>query len=426
MMIGISKLFRIFAIITFLCATSENIVAQNVTMNGVFKLYYPNSKNIFVKGNYKDSLPTGKWQFYNQDGSLMEVHNYSDGLLNDSFFVYYHRKYIKRGFYANNKKQGKWTYYNYDKGSISGTRFYRNDSITGTETTESYTMEHKNGKANGKFVRYSQGKIEIRGQYIKNSREGVWYSRRSGIKLYTFKNNKLNDTMFQYYNDSTLNLKAVYKDNKLNGPSFHYRVIEDKMHKKQSVCWKLETYKDNKLDGLYAEFFNTGDTFKVDYFREGKSIGPKRTYSVSGQRIEIPEQKENSRVPDSDEITFEIDLPIAEAEDAEQRLDNELWNRFTYPYTGFNDRKCPTTNYINARRRKYPPIENIDSLKISGTVILEFFVFQNGRPSAAKFLKHLSPIADNIALYLALNQSCQPTSLNGMEIASKYYLTVEF
>jgi antitoxin component YwqK of YwqJK toxin-antitoxin module len=98
MMIGISKLFRIFAIITFLCATSENIVAQNVTMNGVFKLYYPNSKNIFVKGNYKDSLPTGKWQFYNQDGSLMEVHNYSDGLLNDSFFVYYHRKYIKRGF----------------------------------------------------------------------------------------------------------------------------------------------------------------------------------------------------------------------------------------------------------------------------------------------------------------------------------------
>ena len=77
------------------------------------------------------------------------------------------------------------------------------------------------------------------------------------------------------------------------------------------------------------------------------------------------------------------------------------------------DELCMEENYLDLKKMPYD-------------VIGEYLKSKEEAEALYKVAEYLSPIADNIALYLALNQSCQPTSLNGMEIASKYYLTVEF
>jgi len=113
-----------------LCLCSQNI-AQNLSMDGAFKLYYLNSKNLFVKGLYIDSLASGEWKFYDQSGALLAVHNCRNEQLNDSFKTFYQKKIKVKGFYKDNKKQGLWT--TYDQFEVWGTRYCQNDTLIGIE-----------------------------------------------------------------------------------------------------------------------------------------------------------------------------------------------------------------------------------------------------------------------------------------------------
>ncbi|HYG16713.1 MAG TPA: hypothetical protein VEC12_13235 [Bacteroidia bacterium] len=113
-------------IFTFILITP--LAAQVVRFNDTFTLYYPvkpvngtgtwgtgpnTEGRVFLKGRYKDSLPEGKWMFYDFSGiNISVIQNYENGKLNDTFYRFnYDGKVLLKGNYTNNLKTGTWYRY---------------------------------------------------------------------------------------------------------------------------------------------------------------------------------------------------------------------------------------------------------------------------------------------------------------------------
>jgi antitoxin component YwqK of YwqJK toxin-antitoxin module len=504
--------------------------AQTISMNGPFKLYYPNSKNLFLKGQYLDSLATGEWKFFDQTGAVTEIHRYMNGQLNDTFKRYY-QKYLKvMGKFKNNNRQGLWTTYN--QNGIWGTQYYQNDTLQGLASNKSHQIIYKNGKANGPYIGYDYlGKLRTSGTYVNDSREGIWILKDGAIYRYTFKNNVLNDTSYQYYADSVLNQKSVYKNGKLNGPTYYYRAERSKNKAiSNHTLWKIENYKDNNWHGSNIQFFNNGDTAIIEHFENNNPVGIHKHFAFNRTLTEwhkfdkIPEfgsvdsaifwndsgrllrssnkSRSNYQTPyferiwdaqgklaysetkqfqnkilhhdiydysqgilvsekhfqdgirwgrwykkgkydmqyidgksdkslDSDDLAYD-DMAYRDMEgmavegDGSSFVDDRIENRLKRNQSGYRDCYCTLNRTYKLKDHKAFSNPQLDSLKLSGSVIIELTVFQNGYPAAPRFIKHLHPLADQLALHLAINQTCRPSQNRGTEQTCKYYITFEF
>jgi antitoxin component YwqK of YwqJK toxin-antitoxin module len=324
-----------------------------------------------------------------------------------------------------------------------------------------------------------------------------------------------------------LSKKSVYKNGKLNGPTFYYRAerSQNKAISNYSL-WKIENYKDNSWHGSNIQFFNNGDTSIIEHFENNNPVGIHKHFAFNGNLIEwhkfdkIPEfgsvdsaifwndsgrllrssnkSRSNYNTPyferiwdaqgklafsetkqfqnkilhhdileyfqgeliaekhfqngirsgrwykkgkydmqytdgksdkplDYDDMDYGDMEGMAVADtDGSSFVDDRIENRLSRRQSGFSD--CFCTLKRNTKIKDYKGFSNpqLDSLKLSGSVIIEITVFQNGRPAAPRFIKHLHPIADELALRMALNQTCRPAQNRGIEQSCKYYITFEF
>jgi len=134
----------------------------------------------------------------------------------------------------------------------------------------------------------------VRGNFVNDSREGLWLLKDGAIYLYNFKNNLLNDTTYQFYGDSSLNSKSVYKDGKLNGPSFYYRAehSKDQTSIKYNL-WKVENFKANEWHGSKIQLFSNADTATIEYYENNLPKGIHKHFAFNGKLIEWHQFKEH-------------------------------------------------------------------------------------------------------------------------------------
>lgn len=214
----LSLLLRIHLVFTM-------VVIANVTIgqetnktdgNGWKQGYWEKKRNngsTKYKGQFKDDKPYGKFKYYDKDGTIITVLEYSSP--DTAIATHYHSsgKKAAHGYYIRQKKEGVWRFYDakgvlssketfvdgvkegeyivYNlNGSISRESFFVNDVENGYRKT--YDSEGKlltegnivDGQMDGLQKIYRDGLLNVQGSYKHAVRDGKWLYYDTDGKLY--------------------------------------------------------------------------------------------------------------------------------------------------------------------------------------------------------------------------------------------------
>jgi DNA primase len=89
----------------------EKLIVNN---DGVYKEFYPGKQNIKLTGLIDtDGKRQGTWEYFSEDGTLLSMMEYRDGVKHGIFFQRYTSGSIKRtGNYKADQQSGEWVDYN--------------------------------------------------------------------------------------------------------------------------------------------------------------------------------------------------------------------------------------------------------------------------------------------------------------------------
>lgn len=88
--------------------------------DNMYTEYYEDGKQIKMTGaKTKDGKRDAIWKYFGEDGTLLSLTEYKDGVKNGFCIVYYSNGQINyRGEYKNDKKVGVWTTFDLETGGI--------------------------------------------------------------------------------------------------------------------------------------------------------------------------------------------------------------------------------------------------------------------------------------------------------------------
>lgn len=194
---------------------------QDTTVNDVVN-YYSDGKTINSKGRYLGKLVAqkwerqkqGKWEFFDANGRLIRYENYKDNLLNGESKVYFSNGQVSHEMtYLNDKMHGPFVEYTIE-GNVSKKGNYKNGMYDGNTT-----------------VNYESGKKKEEGKFVNGMREGVWnFYFESGLPEVTiwFKNDLVekkhyaNGTFQTYFDSGIPQSEYTYKNYQKDGPFVEY------------------------------------------------------------------------------------------------------------------------------------------------------------------------------------------------------------
>jgi antitoxin component YwqK of YwqJK toxin-antitoxin module len=179
--------------------------------------------------------------------------------------------WIKKDKSGNRVYQGTFkddypvdTFYYYKKGKV--------------ETINVFT--DKGQKCKSQFL-YENGKVKAEGMYEKKNKEGMWsYYNEQGKKISeeSYKNNVKDGLEKKWDNEGKEVIEATnYKNGKKQGEHF-----ESMYGDGYFTC----TYKNDKLEGKYGEFFNSKNKKVEGQFINDKKEGEWKIYTPSGEMIQ--------------------------------------------------------------------------------------------------------------------------------------------
>jgi len=192
-----------------------NVFNASNKREGVWiRVYKTNPKVMYYKGNFKNGVPTGVFEFYNDKGLLKSTVNHiQDTTINDVVNYYADGKTLNsKGRYVGKvvarkwerQKQGKWEFFDadgrlirfenykdnllngeskvyYANGQVSHEMMYLGDKMNGpfTEYTIEGKVSKKGGYKNGIYdgnivVNYDSGKKKEEGKFVNGMRDGGW------------------------------------------------------------------------------------------------------------------------------------------------------------------------------------------------------------------------------------------------------------
>ena len=252
--------------------TDYNTFNANNKKEGVWiRVYKSNPKVMYYKGNFKNGVPIGVFEFYNDKGLLKSTVNHiQDTTINDVVnFCADGKTMNSKGRYVGKvvakkwerQKQGKWEFFDadgrlirfenytnnllngeskvfYANGQISHEMIYANDEMNGPFAE--YTVEgklskkgsYKNGIYDGNIVvNYDSGKKKEEGKFVNGVRDGGWnFYLETGLPELTiwFKNDKIekkhyaNGTFQTYYDSGIPQSEYTYKNYNKEGAFLEY------------------------------------------------------------------------------------------------------------------------------------------------------------------------------------------------------------
>ena len=249
-----------------------NIFNSSNKREGVWiRVYKSNPKVMYYKGNFKNGVPTGVFEFYNEKGLLKSTVNHiQDTTVNDVVNYYADGKTVNsKGRYVGKvvakkwerQKQGKWEFFDaegrlirfenykdnllngeskvfYSNGQISHEMIYLNDEMNGpfaeftVEGKLSKKGSYKNGVYDGNIVvNYDSGKKKEEGKFVNGVRDGGWnFYLETGLPELTiwFKNDKIekkhyaNGTFLTYYDSGIPQSEYTFENYNKEGPFVEY------------------------------------------------------------------------------------------------------------------------------------------------------------------------------------------------------------
>lgn len=278
----------------------------------------------YIVADFKDGLPDGKWETYRYN-KLYEKRNYKKGRLdgkvltygsdgktvitesnategkrNGRYTTYYSNGQLSREQeYKDGKEHGYLRTYEQD-GSIKWDCYYEDGKMHGQQTQlfisnmHGYyvkTSNYEHGLLVGDYSEvYQNGEIKEKGQYDKNGKKtGVWEKREEDgliIDQSEYKNGERNGKRKSFFNDNTVSKIQTYKDDKLNGITTEYNYKTHNLERET-------TYVDGREEGPFKVYYEDGKTIKIqgEYLRG--YISKQKQYYANG-KLHLVQQREGS------------------------------------------------------------------------------------------------------------------------------------
>jgi uncharacterized protein len=217
----------------------------------------------------------GRWEFYNNVGSLDEINFYSE----------------------DGKRTGKWLSY-FSTGELYSELSYDNDKATGY-----FRQYYKNGKLrvenelkddfiNGKGKSFfPDGTINGETVYKNSKAEGSQkiYHENNAVKYdATFVNDLLQGKLTEYYPDGKLRYEADYKEGKRVTTALYYYTNGNKEAEYNFI--------DNKKSGPFTTYYSNGQVYQKGTYKDENVIGKSTTWYKNGQMSAEEEYDEEGKL----------------------------------------------------------------------------------------------------------------------------------
>ena len=209
--------------------------------HGVWKKYYPNSKQLRYQGTFEHGKEIGVFKFYCETckDQPVAIKDFSE---KDSIaqVTFYTKKgnLVSKGNMRGKMKIGKWLYFRKDGKTLL--------------TEENY---NNNGVLHGLKITYYPNKNKAQETtYINGNKEGAetYFSHQGKIlKAFIYKNNELQGPVTYYDADGNLLIEGRYKNGRKHGLWKYYKngkIIQEETYPralKKDTITHLERVKDN-------------------------------------------------------------------------------------------------------------------------------------------------------------------------------------
>ncbi len=210
----------IFLFLAISSLTAQNIVDENGLKQGKWEKKYDWGTTRYT-GEFRDNLEVGTFKFYDQNGKLLSVREYSSpgGKALCLMFDYDELLHAK-GELLGKKKLGTWYYFANDGRDTIGKEIYVDGLLHGEQ-----------------FTYFENGNTTEITNYIRGVKHGVWK---------------------EYYADGGVNVESTYEKGKLNGPVIYHFSTGDISKKGQ--------YQMGLKKGIWFSYDQSGRIIKqVDY-----------------------------------------------------------------------------------------------------------------------------------------------------------------
>ena len=199
---------------------SENQTDANGRKQGYWVKKHANG-NTKYKGQFKDDLPYGKFKYFDPDGTIITILEYTSP--DSAIATHFHSNSKKAafGYYVNKQKEGVW-------------RFYDRTGVLASK--ETYNV----GKKNGEYIVYNlDGSISRSTSFVNGIEEGY---RKT------------------YNNVGDLLTEGYIKDGEMDGLQKIYRA---------GIINIQGSYKHAVKDGEWIYYDEDGEPYRKEYYELG-------------------------------------------------------------------------------------------------------------------------------------------------------------
>jgi antitoxin component YwqK of YwqJK toxin-antitoxin module len=239
------------------------------------RVYKSNPKVMYYKGSFKNGVPTGLFEFYNDKGLLKSTVNHiQDTTINDVVNYYADgRTFNSKGRYVGKvvarkwerQKQGKWEFFDAD-GRLIRFENYKDNLLNGESKVYyangqvSHEMMYLEDKMNGPFTEYTiEGKVSKKGGYKNGIYDGnIVVNYDSGKKKEEGKfANGMRDGGWNFYLETGLpELTIWFKADKVEKK--HYANGTFQTFFDSGIPQSEYSYKNYNKEGAFVEYYDKG------------------------------------------------------------------------------------------------------------------------------------------------------------------------
>lgn len=268
------------------------------------RLYKNHPDVLYYRGQFSNGVPTGSFEFYNQDGSLSSVVNHvQDSTIND--VTYYHadgRTVKSAGRYTGSLQEGKWVrkkegvWKTYDAaGVLRAEEAYTADQLDGSckyfyaSGAMVGIYSYKGGQLDGPFTTwYDNGKKDKEGAYLRGDLEGKyqsWYESGQPEMEGSYALGVKEGTWFFFNRNGLPEVTILYKKGTETKRRFENGTFTD--HYPSGIPKSEYTYEDGKKNGPFREWYDLGQFVQVPGSKEDAEIGIMFRQKLEGTQLRV-------------------------------------------------------------------------------------------------------------------------------------------
>lgn len=264
-----------------------NKINSSGKREGLWVRQYKNKPAVlYYSGYYTQGVPSGVWDFYDQDGYLMsKVNHVQDTTVNVVQFFYKEGGLMAEGQFVGAMKEGKW---NRMKNGV-WKLYHPNQQVS---TIENYKMGVREGNVR---IFSAQGVMVVDENYLDGEKHGPfteWSEKGKKIKEGSYVMGNLNGEFTTYYESGSIKEKGSYTKGILDSV---WRFYHDGGRDQLIIHYDMgEIVKKIYLNMEVEEYYESGIPKRFCTYEKGKLQGPFKEYYDVGH-FEVYEATEEDK-----------------------------------------------------------------------------------------------------------------------------------